>query len=129
MTETTLRQNMSGEICCESQGPRTIAGEVHAAILDADADAEFGMRGMGARITVSGYHRCPVEAGRGEVSSSRHEFTEREALIVFALYAGPGTEITFGWRHTGDPEKRVRVTVAPAATKADRRRLRLRAAV
>lgn len=38
MTETTLRQNMPGETCCEIQRPRTIAGEVHAAILDAEAE-------------------------------------------------------------------------------------------
>ncbi|MCX4706633.1 hypothetical protein OG252_02145 [Streptomyces sp. NBC_01352] len=78
MTETTLRQNMPGETCCEIQRPRTIAGEVHAAILDAEAE--------------------------------------------------PGTKGTVGWGHAGDPEKRIRATVAPASCKADHRLLRLPAA-
>ncbi|MFD9039023.1 hypothetical protein [Streptomyces bottropensis] len=125
MTETTLRQNMSDEICCEIQRPRTIAGEVHAAILD--ADAEFGRRKMGVRTAISGYHRCPVEAGLGEVSRSRHEFVGREVPGVFARYAEPRTEVTLGWRHPGDPERRIRVTVPTVTSKADQRLLRLRA--
>ncbi|MDH6437099.1 hypothetical protein M2158_005640 [Streptomyces sp. SAI-144] len=126
MTETTLRQNMSGEICCEIQGPRTISGEVHAAILD--VDAEFVGRRTGARITISGCYHSPVKAWRGEVSDSGHELMGREVLGVFAQYAEPGTKGTVGWGHVGDPEKRVRAIVAPTSSKADHRLLRLRAA-
>jgi hypothetical protein len=125
MTETTLRQNMSGWICCEIQGPRTIADELHAAILE--ADAEFRKGKAGARIVISGCYRSPVEAGWDEVSSSGHEFMGREVLGVFAQYAEPGTKVTVGWGHPGDPEKRIRATVAPAEYKADHRLLRRRA--
>ncbi|WP_256122615.1 hypothetical protein [Streptomyces sp. LUP47B] len=126
MTETTLRQNMSGEICCEIQGPRTIAGEVHATILD--VDAEFVMRRTGARITISGCYDSPVEAWWGEVSNSSHELMGREVLCMLAQYARPDTNGPVGWGHVGDPEKRVRNTVAPASYQADHRLLRLRAA-
>jgi hypothetical protein len=126
MTGTTLRQHMSGEICCEIQGPRTFADNGHPAILH--ADAEFGMRRVGAWIANSGYHRSPAEAGWREVSSSRREFRGRESLGVFVRYAESGTEITVGSRrHPGDPEKPVRATAAPAPSRADQRLLRLRA--
>lgn len=126
MTETALRQNMSGEIRCEVQGPRTIAGEVHTAILD--VDAEFVMRRTGARITISGCYHSPAEACWGEVSNSRHELMGREVLGMFAQYAEPDTNDTVGWGHVGDPEKRVQAAVAPTSYKADHRLLRLRAA-
>lgn len=126
MTETTLRQNMSGEICCEIQGPRTVAGEVHAAIRD--LDAEFVMRRTGARITVSGCYHSRVKAWWGEVSHSRHELMGREVLGMFAQYAQPDTNGPVGWGHVGDPEKRVRASVAPASYTAEHRLLRLRAA-
>jgi hypothetical protein len=126
MTETTLRQNMSGEICCVIQAPRTLAGEVHTATLD--VDAEFVMRRTGARITISGCYHSPAEARWGEVSNSRHELMGREVLGMFAQYAEPDTNGTVGWGHLGDPEKRVHAAVAPASCKADHRLLRLPAA-
>jgi hypothetical protein len=124
MTETKLRQKMSGEICCENQGSRTIAGEVHAAILD----AEFVVRRTGARIRIAGRYYSPVVAWWGEVSNSSHELMGREELCMFAQYAQPDTNGPVGWGHVGDPEKRVRATVAPASHQADHRLLRLRAA-
>ena len=49
-TVWALRQGMAGEVGFELQGPRRIADEVYAAVLD--AGAEFGIRQMGARIAM-----------------------------------------------------------------------------
>lgn len=254
-----LRQGMAGEIGFELQGPRKIADEVYAAVLD--AGAEFGIRRMGARIAminhleacyptiatdylpaifqpeqagyleyflssmpanaqpayiagsfqgqqISDYYRSPVELGWGKVINPGHDFLGRDAALaekasprrvirtlvwdaddvidvygslyrdgpsytymemprdqwgymwadrveaggrlvgvttsrgysyyfrqMLSLcpididYAEPGTEVTVVWGNPGDPQKRVRATVAPAPYKADHRRLDLRAAL
>ncbi|GAA3985517.1 hypothetical protein [Streptomyces plumbiresistens] len=254
-----LRQGMSGEIGFELQGPRKIAEEVYAAVVD--AGAEFGIRKMGSRVayinhleacvptittdylpaifepgqeeylqsflasmpgnsqpahiagsfqaeSISDYYRSPVELGWGKVISSTHDFLGREALLaekadprrvirtlvwnaddvidvygslfrsgdnytymemprdpwgymwadrvevdgrlvgvttsrgysyyfrqmlslcpIDVQYAEPGTEVTIVWGNAGDPEKRIRATVAPAPYKADHRHLDLRAAL
>lgn len=67
------------------------------------------------------------------VSTSRgysHWFRETISLCTIDVaHAEPGTEVTVVWGNPGDPEKRIRATVAPAPYKADNARGDLRRAL
>ena len=67
----------------------------------------------------------------GVTTSRGYSYYFRKMLSLCPIdveYAEPGTEVTVAWGNPGDPEKRIRATVAPAPYKADHRRLDLHAA-
>ena len=60
------------------------------------------------------------------MSTSRgYSYYFREMLslcVVDVEHSAPGTELVLLWGEPGEPQKEVRVTVAPAPYKADNRR-------
>jgi len=61
----------------------------------------------------------------GSTTSRGYSYYFREMLSLCPIdvaHAEPGTEVTIVWGNPGDPEKRIRATVAPAPYKTDRAR-------
>lgn len=77
--------------------------------------------------------RVEVDGLQVGTSTSRgYSYYFRQMLSLCPIdvaHAEPGTQVEVVWGNPGDPEKRIRATVAPAPYKTDHRRLNLHAAL